>query len=109
MPPINEVKIMLEKEFDIKDLDGINKIIGTEIYIRGVGKSCLYHKKLCWKFVTQIWHEQMLWILHWQITLQSHWTYIKFEYTSKVLYVNVVGCLMHDMVSTRLDLTQVLS
>jgi hypothetical protein len=113
---VNKLKVLLSKEFDMKDLDVAKKIIGMEIRRdRDAKKLWLsqadYVKKVLERFSmknakpisTPLANHFCL------STSQCPKTVEETEDMSKVPYASVVGCLMYAMVCTRPDLAHAVS
>lgn len=112
----NELKTKLGKEFDIMDLGDEKKILEIEIHRdRGANKLLFYQKSYVENVLRRF---DMSKAKHVSTPLENNFnlsleqcskTDSEIEGMSKILYANAVGCLMHNMVCTRLDLAQAFS
>jgi hypothetical protein len=116
MSKINELKRLLGREFDMKDLGVAKKILGMEIKRdRKAGKLWLSQKRYIHKVLEKF---SMLDAKAVSTPLASHFvlsakqcpsTDAEMEEMVKVPYANAVGCLMYAMVYTRPDISQAVS
>ena len=116
MNEVNKLKILLGREFDMKDLGAAKKILGVEIckdralWRLRLSKS-YYAGKVLEMFnmenekpvSTPLENHFILFITQCPMTDDD------VQYMSQVTYASVVGCLMYDMVCTRLILAQAVS
>ena len=113
MSEVNKLKILLSREFDIKDLGAAKKILGMEIHReRALGRLWLsqsgYVRKVLERFNMEnakpvSTHLENHFIFS---TTQCPKTNDDVQDMSKVPYASAMGCFMYAMVCTRLDLTQ---
>jgi hypothetical protein len=113
---VNELKILLGKEFDMKDLGAAKRILGMEIHRdRGARKLWLSQKSYVEKVLNRFDMSNSKAVStplanHFKLTLdQCPKSDSEIEYMSKVPYASAVGCLMYAMVCTRPDLAQAVS
>ncbi|KAI5335062.1 hypothetical protein L3X38_025195 [Prunus dulcis] len=116
MSKVRELKILLGKEFDMKDIGPAQKILGMEIRKdRDVGKLWLSQGKYISKVLERF---NMLDYKPMSTSLAKHFRLSAHESPSsdkendemsKVLYASMVGCLMYAMVCTCPDLAQAVS
>jgi hypothetical protein len=113
---VNKLKVLLSREFDMKDLGVAKKILGMEIYKdRDVKRLWLsqagYMKKVLERFSME--NAKPL-----STPLANHFclstsqcpkTVEETEGMSKVPYASAVGCLMYAMICTRPDLAHAVS
>ena len=113
---VNELKSLLSKEFDMKDLGPVKKIFGMEIHRNKKSKRLWlsqqgYVEKVLDKF-------NMSNAKPVSTSLPKHFKLyvdqclkidVEVEYMSMVTYANVVGCLMYAMVCTRPNLAHIVS
>lgn len=113
---IQDLKKMLSKEFDMKDLGAAQKILGMEIQRdRTAGRIWIsqakYIKKVLEKFNMQ--EEKVVstpLAAHFKLSgQQCPKSEEEQQVMEKVPYANVVGCLMYAMVCTRPDIAQAIS
>jgi hypothetical protein len=113
---VNKLKVLLSKEFDMKDLGAAKKILGMEIRKdRDAKKLWLsyagYVKKVLERFSMENAKPVSTHLEnHFRLsTSQCPKTVEETEDMSKVPYASAVGCLMYAMVCTRPDLAHVVS
>jgi hypothetical protein len=113
---VNKLKVLLSKEFDMKDLGAAKKILGMEIRRdRGAKKLWLsqagYVKKVLERFSMENAKPVSTPLAnHFRLsTSQCPTTVEETEDMSKVPYASAVGCLMYAMVWTMPDLAHVVS
>ncbi|CAJ2663689.1 unnamed protein product [Trifolium pratense] len=113
---VNELKILLGKEFDMKDLGAAKRILGMEIHRdKGARKLWLSQKSYVEKVLNRFDMSNSKAVStplanHFKLTLdQCPKSDSEIEYMSKVPYASAVGCLMYAMVCTRPDLAQAVS
>ncbi|BFG26329.1 hypothetical protein CerSpe_126030 [Prunus speciosa] len=116
MSKIQELKTLLGREFDMKDLGSTQKILGMEIRRdRNEGKLWLSQSKYISKVLEKF---NMMDCKPVSTPLEEHFklsaqdcpsTDEEKEDMSKVPYASLVGCLMYAMVCTRPDLAQAVS
>jgi hypothetical protein len=113
---VNKLKVLLSKEFDMKDLDATKKILGIEIHRdRDAKKLRLsqagYVKKVLKRFSMENAKPVSTPLANYfrLSTSQCPMTVEETEDMSKVPYANAVGYLMYAMVCTRPDLTHAVS
>ncbi|CAJ2662759.1 unnamed protein product [Trifolium pratense] len=113
---VNELKILLGKEFDMKDLGAAKRILGMEIHRdKGARKLWLSQKSYVEKVLNRFDMSNSKAMStplanHFKLTLdQCPKSDSEIEYMSKVPYASAVGCLMYAMVCTRPDLAQAVS
>ena len=113
---VNKLKILLSKEFDIKDLGAVKKIIGIEIRREiALRRLWLSHSGYVRKVLERFNMENAKPIStplanHFRLsTAQCPKTDDDVQDMSKIPYASVVGCLMYVMVCTRPDLAQAIS
>jgi len=110
-----KLKAQLKKEIDVKDLRETNKILGMEITRdRGSGRLWLsqenYVLKMLERFnMTETRPVTTPLVGHFKLSSKQCPQSPKEEKISRVLYVDVVGSLMYDMVCTRPDLAYAVS
>jgi hypothetical protein len=112
---VNKLKVLLSREFDMKDLGIVEKILGMEIcrdrdamrlwlsqagYVKMLERFSMENAKLV---STPLANHLCL------STSQCPKTVEETEDMSKVLYASAVGCLMYTTVCTRPDLAQAVS
>jgi hypothetical protein len=107
---INKLKVLLSKEFDMKDLGAAKKIIGMEIckdrYAKKLWLSQTgYVKKVLERFSMENAKPVSTPLAnHFRLsTSQCQKTVEETEDMSKVIYASAVGCLVYAMVCTRPD------
>lgn len=110
---INKLKAQLNKEFEMKDLNEVTKILGMEISrYRKRGALHLTQKQFLKKILQQVGMSEKTKLVG--TTLAPHFalsfsqypkTEEEREYMSKGSYVNAVGSLIYAMVCTRLDIS----
>ena len=111
MSEVNKLKILLSKEFDMKDLGEAKKILRVEICReRALGRLWLSQSGYVRKVLERFSMENGKPI---STPLTNHFIFSitqclktddDVQDMSKVLYASAVGFLMHAMVCTRLDL-----
>jgi hypothetical protein len=113
---VNKLKVLLSKEFDMRDLGTAKKILGMEIRRdRDAKKLRLsqagYVKKVLERFSMENAKPVSTPLAnHFRLsTSQCPKTVEETEDMSKVPYASAVGCLMYAMVCTRLDLAHAMS
>ena len=113
---VNKLKVLLSREFNMKDLGASKKILGIEIHRdRDANKLWLsqagYVKKVLERFSMKNAKSVSTFLAnHFCLsTSQCPKTIEEIEDMSKVPYVSVVECLMYAMVNTRPDLAHALS
>jgi hypothetical protein len=113
---VNKLKVLLSKEFDMKDLGAAKKILGMEIRRdRDAKKLWLsqagYVKKVLERFsMEKAKPVSTPLVNHFRLsTSQCLKTVEEIEDISKVPYTSAVGCLMYAMVCTRPDLAHAVS
>ena len=113
---INELKSMLSKEFDMKDLGATKKILGMDIHRdRSSRKLWLsqqgYIEKVLERFsMSNAKSVNTPLANHFKLSVeQCPKNDAEEDYMSKVPYASAVGCLMYAMVCTRPDLAQAVS
>jgi hypothetical protein len=113
---VNKLKVLLSKEFDMKDLSTAKKILGMEIRRdRGAKKLWLsqagYVKKVLERFSMENAKPVNTPLANYfrLSTSQCPTTVEETEDMSKVPYASAVGCLMYAMVCTRPDLAHAVS
>jgi hypothetical protein len=113
---VNKLKVLLSKEFDMKDLGAARKILEMEICRdRDAKKLWLsqadYVKKVLERFSMENAKLVSTHLAnHFRLsTSQCPKTIEEIEDMSKVLYASTVGCLMYDMICTRPDLAHAMS
>jgi hypothetical protein len=108
---VNKLKVLLSKEFDMKDLDAAKKILGMEIRRDNDAKKLWlyqagYVKKVLERFIME--NAKLVstpLANHFRLsTSQCPKIVEETEDMSKVPYASAVGCLMYAMVCTRPDL-----
>jgi hypothetical protein len=113
---VNKLKVLLSKEFDMKDLDAAKKILGMEIRRDNDAKKLWlsqagYVKKVLERFIME--NAKLVstpLANHFRLsTSQCPKTVEETEDMSKVPYASAVGCLMYAMVCTRPDLAHAVS
>jgi hypothetical protein len=113
---VNKLKVLLSREFDMKDLGTAKKILGMEIRRDRDAKRLWlsqadYVKKVFERFSME--NAKLVstpLANHFRLsTSQYPKTVEESEDMSKVLYTSAVGCLMYAMVCTRLDLAHAVS
>ena len=116
MSEVNKLKILLSREFDIKDLGAAKKIIGMEICReRALGRLWLSQSGYVRKVLKRFSMENAKPVStplanHFRLsTTQCPKTDDDIQDMSKVPYASAVGCLIYAMVCTRPDLAQVVS
>ena len=113
---VNNLKSLLSKEFDIKDLGATKKILGMEIHRDRASRRLWlsqhsYVKRVLERFnMDDAKPVSAPLANHFRLsTNQCPKTNDEVKDMSKVPYVSVVGCLMYAMVCTRLDLAHAIS
>jgi hypothetical protein len=116
MCEVNKLKSLLHKEFEMKDLNVVKKILGMEIRRnREARKLWLSHKNYIKKVVEKF---SMLDAKHVSTPLANHFRLFgsqcpkneeEIENMSKVPYASAVGCLMYAMVCTMPNLAHAVS
>ena len=113
---VNKLKILLSREFDMKDFGAAKKILGMEIHKeRALGRLWLSHSGYVGKVLERFNVENAKPIStplanHFRLsTSQCLKTDDDVQDMSKISYASAVGCLMYAMVCTILDLAQVVS
>lgn len=113
---VNELKIMLGKEFDMKDLSDTKKILGMKIHMDVTTRKSWLSRKSYVKRVLDKFGISNLKVVSTPLTNQFKLSLdqcskidVKVKNMSKVSYVHVVGCLMYVMVYTRPYLAQVVN
>ena len=113
---ILNLKTMLSKEFDMKDLGAAKKILGMEIHRdRQAGKLFVNKKKYVKKVLERFSMQKAKPVstplaAHFRLSLQlCPNTEDEVEFMSRVPYANAVGCLMYAMICTRPDISQAVS
>jgi hypothetical protein len=113
---VNKLKVLLSREFDMKDLDTAKKILGMEIRRDRDAKRLWlsqagYMKKVLERFsMKNVKPVSTPLVNHFRLsTSQCPKTIEEIEGMSKVPYASVVGCLMYVMVCTRPDLAHAVS
>jgi hypothetical protein len=113
---VNKLKVLLSKEFDMKDLGAAKKILGMEIR-RDRDAKKLWLSQVCYvkKVLERFSMENAKPVStpltnHFRLSIsQCPKTVEEIEDMSKVPYASAVGCLMYVMVCTRLDLAHTVS
>jgi hypothetical protein len=113
---VNKLKVLLSREFDIKDLGAAKKILGMEIRRDRDAKrlwlsQANYVKKVLERFSMENAKPVSTPLVnHFHLsTSQCPMTVKETEDMSKVPYASVVGCLIYAMVCTKLDLAYAMS
>jgi hypothetical protein len=113
---VNKLKVLLSREFDMKDLGTAKKILGMEILKDRDAKRLWlsqagYVKKVLeWFSMENTKPVTTPLANHFHLsTSQCPKTVEETEDMSKVPYASAVGCLMYAMVCTRLDLANAVS
>jgi hypothetical protein len=113
---VNKLKVLLSREFDMKDLSTAKKILGMEIHMNRDAKRLWlsqagYVKKVLERFSMENAKPISTTLTnHFRLsTSQCPKTVEETEDMSKVPYASAVGCLMYVMVCTRPDLAHVVS
>ena len=116
MSEVNKLKILLSREFDMKDLGTTKKILGMEICKdRTLGRLWLSHSGYVGKVLERFNMENAKPVStplanHFKLsTTQCPKTDDDVHEMSKVSYTSTVGCLRYAMVCTRPNLAQVVS
>jgi hypothetical protein len=113
---VNKLKVLLSREFDMKDLGVAKKILGMEIRRNRDAKRLWlsqagYVKKVLERFSME--NAKLVstpLANHFRLsTSQCPKTVEETEYMSKVPYASAVGCLMYAMVCTKPDLAHAVS
>jgi hypothetical protein len=113
---VNKLKVLLSREFDMKDLGAAKKILGMEIRRDRDAKRLWlsqagYVKKVLERFSME--NAKLVstpLANHFRLsTSQCPKTVEEIEDMSKVPYASAVGCLMYAMVCTKLDLAHAVS
>eukprot|EP00253_Pinus_taeda_P032276 PITA_32276 len=109
---INKLKAQMARTFDMKDLGAARQIFGMEIFRdRSNGKLWLSQQKYIEKILLRFGMNN---VKPMSVPLASHFklsyslcrnTDEEKEYMSRIMYANVVGCLMYAMVCTRPDIS----
>ena len=109
---INKLKVQMARMFDMKDLGAARQILGMEIFKdRSNGKLWLSQQKYVEKILLRFGMNNVKPV---SVPLASHFklssslcpnTDEEKDYMSRILYANVVGCLMYAMVCTRPDIS----
>jgi hypothetical protein len=113
---VNKLKVLLSREFDMKDLGAVKKILGMEIRRDRDAKRLWlsqagYVKKVLERFSMENVNPVSTPLAnHFRLsTSQCPKTVEEIEDMSKVPYASAVGCLMYAMVCTRPDLAHAVS
>lgn len=113
---ILQLKKLLSKEFDMKDLGAAKKILGMEIQRdRKAGKLWLTQRGYVQKVLERFNMQKAKPVntplgAHFQLSSQScPITEDEVGYMSRVPYANAVGCLMYAMICTRPDISHAVS
>nr|GEZ47651.1 retrovirus-related Pol polyprotein from transposon TNT 1-94 [Tanacetum cinerariifolium] len=111
MVVINDLKVLLKSEFEMKDLGAIKKILGMEIWHdRKAGRLCVSQEKYIEKVLQAFFVDRSKPI---STPLAAHFkfdrstipgTVKEVKYMKTVPYSSAVGSLMYDMACTRPDL-----
>ena len=113
---VNKLKVLLSREFDMKDLGAANKIIGMEIRRNKDTKRLWlsqadYVKKVLERFSMENAKSMSTPLANHFHLFASQCSKIveEIENMTKVSYASAVGCLMYAMICTRPYLTHVVS
>nr|GEX32911.1 retrovirus-related Pol polyprotein from transposon TNT 1-94 [Tanacetum cinerariifolium] len=116
MVVINDLKVLLKSEFEMKDLGATKKILGMEIWHdRKAGRLCVSQEKYIEKVLQAFFVDRSKPI---STPLAAHFkfdrstipgTVKEVKYMKTVPYSSAVGSLMYDMACTRPDLAHAVS
>src|ERR1044072_5483685 len=113
---VNDLKAKLSREFDMKDLEAVKKILGMEILRdRSEKKLWLSQKKYVEDVLKRFDMSRSKPVStplanHFKLSLENcPKTEAEQKTMSKIPYASAVGCLMYAMVCTRPDLAQAVS